>query len=92
MDGVVDCGDYALFCECKNRLKSGDITRLTGKLAQAREYFPEYAHHHLLGAVAALHIEPSLVQYASEQGILAFAIGEELMDVQNEVGFTPRHF
>lgn len=92
MDGVVDCGEYALFCECKSTLASADITKLIRKLGQARDYFPEYAHHHLLGGVAALHIEPSLVQYASEQGILAFAVGEELMDVQNEAGFTPKHF
>ena len=92
MDGVVKCGEYALFCECKSTLKSADITKLISKLAQARDYFPEYAHHHLLGGVAALHIEPSLVQYASDKGIFAFAVGEELMDVQNEAGFTPRHF
>ena len=92
MDGVVDCGEYALFCECKSTLGSADITKLVSKLAQARDYFPEYTHHHLLGAVAALHIEPSLVQYASDKGILALAVGQELMDVQNEAGFTPQHF
>lgn len=92
IDGVVDSGEYALFCECFDTLEPADITKLVSKLAQAREYFPEYADHYLLGAVAALHIKPSLVQYASNKGILAFAVGEELMDVQNEAGFTPRRF
>jgi len=92
VDGVVDSGEYALFCECKSELESADITKLVAKLAQARDYFPQYANHHLLGAVATLHIEPSLVQYASDKGILAFAVGQELMDVQNEAGFTPKHF
>ena len=92
MDGVVDCGEYALFCECKSTLKPADITQLVTKLAQARDYFPEYADHHLLGAVAALYIDRSLVQYASHKGILAFAVGTELMVVQNEAGFTPQRF
>ncbi|MGB0389095.1 MAG: hypothetical protein ACPGWR_30095 [Ardenticatenaceae bacterium] len=92
MDGVVDSGKYALFCECKSKPKSADITKLIRKLGQAREYFPEYTNHHLLGAIAALHIESDLLQYASDKGILAFAVGKELMDVQNEPGFTPKHF
>ena len=92
MDGVVKCGKYALFCECKSTPDSADIRKLIRKLGQAREFFPEYADHQLLGGLASLHLEPSLVQYASDKGILAFAVGEELMDVQNEAGFTPRHF
>jgi len=91
-DVIVSCGEYALFNETKSSLAPIDIDRLITKLTSAREYFQEYQGHKIIGSVATLYIDPSLVQYATRQGILALAVGDELMDVMNEPGFELKEF
>ncbi|MFQ5613975.1 MAG: hypothetical protein ACE5H9_17780 [Anaerolineae bacterium] len=91
-DVVVSCGEYALFNETKSNLTPADVDILLVKLASARDYFPEYRDYKLLGSVASLYVDASLVRYASRQGVLVLAVGDELMDVQNETGFRPQTF
>jgi hypothetical protein len=91
-DVIASCGRYALFNETKSNLTPADVDTLAAKLATARDHFPEYQPHQLIGAVAGLYVDPSLVQYATRQGILALAVGDELMDILNQPGFEVRVF
>lgn len=91
-DVIASCGAYALFNETKSRLRPGDVDRLLERLAQVRDYFPEYAGVKIIGSLAALYVDPSLVMHASRQGLLVLATGDELMDVLNEPGMTLREF
>jgi uncharacterized coiled-coil protein SlyX len=91
-DVIVSCGDYALFNETKSRLRPGDVDRLIERLEQARGYFPEYEDRKILGSLASLYVDPSLVRYASRQGVLVLATGDELMEVLNEPGLALREF
>jgi hypothetical protein len=91
-DVIVSCGDYALFNETKSSLTPADVDTLLSKLASARDYFPEYQAHKIIGSVATLYIDSSLIRYATRYGILALAVGDELMDVMNEPGFELQEF
>jgi hypothetical protein len=86
------CGNYALFNETKSQLTHEKVKAFLDKLAIAREYFPEYQHHQIIGCVASLKIDTSLVRYANRQGLLVLAIGDELMGLQNEPDFSWRAF
>ncbi len=91
-DVIVSCGQYALFNETKTRLRPADVDRLIERLERVRPYFPEYATQKILGSLASLYVDPSLVQYANRQGVLILATGDELMEVINEPGLTLREF
>ncbi len=91
-DVIVNCRGYALFNETKSQLRPSDVDRLTKRLAEVKPYFPEYAEKKIIGSLASLYVDSSLVTYASRQGILVLATGDELMEVLNEPGLALREF
>ena len=92
IDAIADCGEYVLFNETKNRLRPEYVQDFLDKLAVARDYFPEYRPYQIIGCVASLYVDASLVQYAARQGLLVLALGEGLMVIQNEPDFKWRAF
>ena len=64
------------------------------RLPEAREYFPEYAERgfRFAGAIAGLHVDPSVAAYAEKRGLIVLGTSDELMTVLNAPGFTPRAF
>ena len=91
-DVIAECGDYVLVNETKSSLKPSDIPKVKKTIWQFREYFPEYKDMKIIGSLATLDVDESLVKYASREGILVLAVGDELMDVKNEPGFKPTIF
>ena len=92
IDAVADCGNYVIFNETKSQLSPEKVKDFWEKLAIVRDYFPEYSQHKILGSVASLYVDTSLVKYASRQGLLVLAAGEELMDIQNKQGLQWKEF
>ena len=91
-DAIAECGDYVLVNETKSSLAPVDIDKLMDTIAIVREYFPEYKDRKIIGALATLYVDESLIKYASRKGIIVLAVGEELMDIVNEPGFKPAEF
>ncbi len=91
-DAIAECGDYVLVNETKSSLAPVDIDKLMDTIAIVREYFPEYKDRKIIGSLATLYVDESLVKYASRKGIIVLAVGEELMDIVNEPGFKPAEF
>jgi len=91
-DVIAECDGYVLLNETKSSLKPSDIPELKDTIREFREYFPEYADRKIIGSLATLNVDDSLVKYASREGILILAVGDELMDVMNEPGFKPAVF
>ena len=91
-DAIAECGDYVLVNETKSALAPVDIDKLMDTIAIVREYFPEYKDRKIIGSLATLYVDESLVRYASRKGIIVLAVGEELMDIVNEPGFKPAEF
>lgn len=88
-DVISECKDYVLVNETKSSLVSRDVQRLMRTISRIRDYFPEFENCKLIGSVASLHLAPSVVNFATKNGILALAVGDELMDIQNPAGFRP---
>jgi hypothetical protein len=91
-DVIADCGDYVLVNETKSNLSPTDIDKLMYTIKDVREYFPEYTDRKIIGSLATLYADKSLVKFASRKGIMILAVGNELMDVMNEPGFKPAEF
>jgi hypothetical protein len=91
-DVIAECDGYVLLNETKSSLKPSDIPELKDTIREFREYFPEYADRKIIGSLATLNVDDSLVKYASREGVLVLAVGDELMDVMNEPGFKPAEF
>jgi hypothetical protein len=91
-DVIGVCGDYVMVNETKSKPEPSNIPELLETIREFREYFPEYKDKKIIGSLATLYADDSLVKYASREGILILAVGEELMDVMNEPGFKPAEF
>jgi hypothetical protein len=76
----------------KSTLRSADVDRLIGELAEFREFFPEYANYPLIGMLASLAVEDSVLNYAEKQGFVVLGVGDELMEVKNRAGFVPKRW
>lgn len=91
-DVVAVCGEYALINETKSSLYARDMDDFVKVLSDARGFFPEYAEKKIIGAIASLYVDESVVRYAQKQGLLVLGMSEEMMGLLNEPGFEPRLF
>jgi hypothetical protein len=91
-DVIAECNEYVLVNETKSRLSPADVDHVIETIGEVREYFPDYRERRLIGSVATLYIDQSLVTYASKKGVLVLAVGDELMDVMNPKGFKPKEY
>lgn len=91
-DVVAVCGEYVLLNETKSSLYARDVDDFVKVLSDVRGFFPEYAAKKIIGAIASLYVDESVVRYAQKQGLLVLGMSEEMMDLLNEPGFEPRVF
>lgn len=91
-DVVATCGEYLLINETKSRLRPEHIREFVEELKHVRMYFPEYADRKVIGCIASLYVDPSLVRFGEGQGLIVLGFGEDAMDVLNSPEFTPRIF
>jgi hypothetical protein len=88
-DVIAECLDYVLVNETKTSPTPADVNELIESMGVIRDYFPEFKDRKLIGAIASLFLNTSLINYASAKGILALAVGDDLMDIKNPAGFKP---
>jgi hypothetical protein len=91
-DAAATCGDILFINETKTTLTPEAIKAFAERLPGVREYFPEHAQKAVVGAVASLYVDPSLVTYGERLGLIVLGFGEDVMDVLNSPGFEPRRF
>lgn len=91
-DVVAQCGDRVLIVETRSRLRPDDVEAFVQAMAEARDYLPEHAGRKLIGALATLYPDPSLVRAAERAGLLVLGLGPDLMEVKSAPGFVPREF
>ena len=87
------CG-YVLIAESKVRLNSRDVAAFAKQLPEAKEYFPEFVAkgYRFAGAVASLHVPPSVVAFAEKLGLVVLGSADDLMEVLNSPGFIPKTY
>ncbi len=90
-DVIAACGNYLLINETKSWLRVDDITRFVKKtLPEVRNFFPEYQDKKIIGAIASLYVDKTLVRYGEKQGVIVLGFGEDVMDVLNSPDFKPK--
>jgi len=93
IDVLATTDSLALVVEVRSRLRPPDVTETLGRLEDVREYFGDIiGERSILGAVASLYPDPSIVAHAERQGLIVLGLGQDLMDVKNSEGFEPKHF
>ncbi|WP_041446939.1 hypothetical protein [Thiocystis violascens] len=55
-----------------------------------RVFFPEYRETPVVGILASLWIDESVLNHAIKTGFLALATGNQLMEVMNPPGLVPK--
>ena len=91
-DGVAIADGYAFVNSTKSTLRSSDVEGLVGEIAEFRRFFPEYGKEKVIGILASLYVENSLVRYAETMGFLVLALGDALMEIKNTPGFKPKEW
>ncbi|MCB1919249.1 MAG: hypothetical protein KDJ28_04625 [Candidatus Competibacteraceae bacterium] len=77
----------------KSTLRSADIDHLLNEeLPAFRTFFPEYQALPLVGLIASLAVDESVLRHAERQGLIVLAIGDQIMEVKNTPGFVPRRY
>ena len=74
----------------KSTLRSADA--LVAEIDRLREFFPELRTLPVIGILATLAVEDSVLRHANRLGFVVLAIGDELMEVRNPPGFVPRRW
>jgi len=90
-DVIAACGEYLLINETKSFLRAEDIKKFTQNvLPIARDFFPEYKDKKIIGAIASLYVDQSLVRYGEKQGVIVLGFGQDVMEVLNSSEFKPK--
>lgn len=91
-DALARCGEYLLVNETKSRLGSEDIMAFAQFLPEVRTDFPRYADRKIIGAIASLYVDESLVRCGERLGLIVLGFGEDVMDILNTPDFKPKEF
>jgi predicted RNase H-like nuclease (RuvC/YqgF family) len=76
----------------KATLRSEDVDRFVEDIATFREFYPEYRALPVVGILATLAVEESVLNYVERRGFLVIAVGDEIMEVKNRPGFEPKRW
>jgi len=91
-DALAVTADLVCVNSTKSTLRSSDVDRFVEELAEFRTFFPEYRDYPLIGILASLAVEKSVLNYAEKTGFLVLAVGDQVMEVKNRPGFEPRRW
>jgi hypothetical protein len=91
-DAIALTPDLVCLNSTKATLRSADVDRFIDDIAAFREFFPEYSDRPLIGILASLDVDASVLAYAETQGFLVTAIGDQLMELKNSPGFEPKRW
>jgi hypothetical protein len=93
IDVIAGFSGHLLVVEVKSTLRPGDVRDFVAALPSLRPFLPAVcADRKLIGAVASLHLDESLVRFAENQGLIVMGLGDHLMEAKNQKGFVPRGF
>jgi len=82
-DAMLVCPELVLINETKSRLQAAHIDELLAKLAEFPHFYPEYQDRRIVGVLASLYPDASVVNRATRKGVLVMGMGDEAMQVLN---------
>ncbi|MBF0142247.1 MAG: DUF3782 domain-containing protein [Magnetococcales bacterium] len=90
IDVLVVNTDSVALVEVKSKLKQDDVREHLTRLAEFKDFFPEYADRRVMGAVAGIVIEESVDRYAMKQGLFVIVQSGDAVCLANDAAFQPR--
>ncbi|MFN3531120.1 MAG: hypothetical protein ACK41Q_01180 [Candidatus Brocadia sp.] len=57
-----------------------------------RDFFPDYKGKKVVGILASLSVDESVIRYAESAGFFVLTVGDKLMEVKNSKGFKPKEW
>jgi len=91
-DAVAITADLICLNSTKSTLRSADVDRFVEEIDVFREFFPEYGDKPVVGILASLAVEESVLNYAEKQGFVVLAVGDQVMEIKNRPGFVPKRW
>ena len=91
-DAVAVTASLVCLNSTKAMLRSADVDRFVEDIAVFREFLPEYDVLPLVGILASLAVDESVLNYAEKKGFLVLAVGDELMEIRNRPDFEPKRW
>ncbi len=91
-DAIALTPDLACLNSTKATLRSADVAAFVEEIATFREFFPEYHGLPVVGILATLAVDDSVLNYAERLGFLVTAVGDEVMEIKNRPGFEPKRW
>jgi hypothetical protein len=91
-DAYAICADLAALNSTKATLRSADVDRMVEEIAAFRQLLPAHAHLPVVGILATLAVDESVLNYAERMGFLVLAVGDQVMEVKNRPGFEPKRW
>lgn len=82
--------EYVFLNSTKSTLKSENVVEFIDEINLFWELFPEHRNKKLIGILASLYIDESVVTYAERKGFLVLGIGMEVMEIKNRPEFQPK--
>lgn len=76
----------------KSTLRSSDVDKFADEVSDFREFFPEYTALPIIGLLASLVVDQSVLNYAERRGLVVLGVGNELMEIKNHPGFVPQRW
>ncbi|MBF0143035.1 MAG: hypothetical protein HQL59_06205 [Magnetococcales bacterium] len=69
VDLLVVNGEVVILVEVKSKLKRDDVREHVERLAEFKDFFPQYAGKRIMGAVAGIVIEENVDLLAMKEGL-----------------------
>jgi len=91
-DALTIANGYVFLNSTKSTLRPPDVERLIEEIKEFRDIFPEYKKHKIIGILASLYVDESIIKRAEKIGFVVLAVGDQLMEVRNTKGFKPKEW
>lgn len=91
-DAVAVAGEFVFVDDTESTLDSEDVKDFIKNIQEFRDFFPEYKGKKIVGMMASLFVDESVIKYAEKSGFFVLAVGDKLMEVKNSKGFKPKEW
>ncbi|MBF0177334.1 MAG: hypothetical protein HQL63_10895 [Magnetococcales bacterium] len=90
IDLLVVNSDSVALVEVKSRLTHEDVQEHLQRLAEFKDFFPEYADRRVMGAVAGIVMDENVNRHAMNEGLFVIVQSGESVQMANDAAFKPR--
>ena len=84
--------EFVFLNSTKSTLDSVDVKDFVKEIGLFWEFFPEYRGKKLIGLLASLNVNKSVLTYAERKGFLVLGVGMEIMEIKNQPDFKAKEW